>query len=291
MAPPIHTRPTPLPARLLLAILPLIATGWGCAAVERACVYHPVQYPDGDWQPTGLDFEDAWFTAEDGTRLHGWFVPCENPTAVILFAHGVSGNVSSLAEPLKAFCQRHDAAVLAFDYRGYGRSEGSPSEQGLYQDARAARRWLAERMDISESEIVLMGRSLGGAVMVELAASAGARGLVLESTFTSLPDVARQHCPHMPVGWMMRTRFDSLSKIGEYHGPLLLSHGDADRVINFAKAERLFASANEPKQFIRIAGADHQDPPDEAYHQELSAFLASLRDDVTLVRLPAVYPH
>ena len=132
----------------------------------------PSRYPAGDWQPAGLAFEDAWFTAKDGTRLHGWYVPHPQPRAVVLFCHGNGGNVALWADVLRILHDRMGVTAMGFDYRGYGRSEGTPSEAGVLADARAARTWLAQRAGIAENQIVLMGRSLGGAVAVDLAAEA-----------------------------------------------------------------------------------------------------------------------
>ena len=139
----------------------------------------------------------------------------------MLFCHGNGGNITHRVDALKMLHRRAGVSVLIFDYRGYGRSEGKPSEAGVLADARAARAWLAAREKIAEADVVLMGESLGGAVAVDLAARDGARALVLESTFSSLPDVAAYHYPWLPVRWVMRTRFDSAGKIGDYHGPLL----------------------------------------------------------------------
>ena len=180
------------------------------------------------------------------------------------------------ADALKELHDRHAVTVLGFDYRGYGRSAGVPSEAGLLQDARAAREWLAKRTGIAEREIVLMGRSLGGGVVVDLAAKDGARGLILESTFTSLPDVADHHLPLVPSRLLMQNRFNSLSKIGQYQGPLLQSHGDADRVVPYALGKQLFEAAAGPKQFVAIEGGDHNSPQSEEYHRAFDTFIDSL---------------
>ena len=269
------------------ALILLAVSATGCARLQNAYIYRPEPYPAGDWSPSGLAWEDAWFSSSDGTRLHGWYVPCESPAATILFAHGIDGNVASLAPQLAAFCDRHCVSVMVFDYRGYGRSVGSPDEQGLYEDAAAARAWLAEREGILPADIVLMGRSLGAAVMVDLAAREGARGLILESAFTSLPDVVEQHTLGIPVDWLLTSRFASIEKIGRYHGPLLMCHGELDSVIGLEQGRALFEAANPPKQFVTIAGADHQDPPDEDWHRTLDEFLAGLRP-LGLARLPRV---
>ena len=243
--------------------------------LERSLVFAPSRYPAGDWRPAGLDFEDAWFRAADGTRLHGWYVRHPQPRAVVMFCHGNAGNVALWADALRTLHGRMGVTVMGFDYRGYGRSEGVPSEAGVLADARAARTWLAQRAGIDEHQVVLMGRSLGGAVAVDLAAD-GARGLVLESTFTSMPEVGHVALPWLPVRTLMRTQFNSLAKIRSYRGPLLQSHGTADRLIPFAMGRQLFAAANEPKQFIAIPGGDHNDPQTEEYYAALSAFLDRL---------------
>jgi fermentation-respiration switch protein FrsA (DUF1100 family) len=194
---------------------------------------------------------------------------------VVLFAGGNAGNVTQFSGMLKTL---HELGVstLAFDYRGYGRSHGKPNETGVLADARAARAWLAKRAGIDERDVVLMGRSLGGGVMVDLAGRDGARALIVESTFTSIPDVAAVHYPLVPVRWLMRTRLDSVGKIANYHGPLLISHGNADKIVPFALGQQLFTAANEPKQFYVIAGGDHNDPPPVEYYRELDKFFTSL---------------
>ncbi|HUG90691.1 MAG TPA: alpha/beta hydrolase [Planctomycetaceae bacterium] len=275
-------------SRLLAAALALsvLAAGpCGCRSMlrvsplarwERSQVYQPARYPNGNWFPAGLTFEDAWFAAEDGTQLHGWYVPHEDPRAVVLFAHGNAGNLSHRTETLRILHDRHRLSVLIFDYRGYGRSDGVPGERGLLQDARAARAWLAERARVSERDIVLMGRSLGGGVTVDLASSDGARGLVLASTFTSLPEVADRLIPLVPARLLMQDRFDSISKLGSYEGPLLISHGDADEVIPYEMGRRLFDVHRGPKRFITIPGGRHNSEQTEEYRRALDEFIDAL---------------
>ncbi len=243
--------------------------------MENSLIYFPSVYPEGIWNPPGLKFEDAWFEASDGTQLHGWYVPHSTPRAVALFAHGNAGNLSHRYELLEHLSQL-GVSVMIFDYRGYGRSGGTPSEAGILDDARAARRWLARRAGIKESDIVLMGESLGGGVMVDLAARDGARGLVLENTFTSLPDVAAFHYPILPVKLLMRTQLNSAAKIGNYHGPLLQLHGDADTIIPYKIGRQLFTAANEPKTFVTIPGGDHNDPRTPEFYAAVDRFLSEL---------------
>jgi fermentation-respiration switch protein FrsA (DUF1100 family) len=243
--------------------------------MENSLIYFPSVYPEGIRDPPGLQFEDAWFESADGTKLHGWYVPHANPRAVLLVAHGNAGNLSHRYELLQQLAAL-GVSTMIFDYRGYGRSAGVPGEEGILADARAARRWLATRAGVDENEIVLMGESLGAGVMVDLASRDGARALVLENAFTSLPDVAAFHYPWLPVRTLMRTRMDSAAKIGKFRGPLLQVHGDADTIIPFAIGQQLHAAANEPKTFLTISGGDHNDPRSPAFFAALDRFLSEL---------------
>jgi len=243
---------------------------------ENSLIFFPSRYPEGDWQPRDLHFEDAWFQAPDGTRLHGWYLPCDQPRAQVLFAHGNAGHLAYRADFLRVLQQQLQVAVLAFDYRGYGRSEGSPSERGVLADARSARDWLSQRAGVRPQDIVLLGESIGGAVVVDVAAADGARGLILENTFNSLPDVAAHHFHLLPVRLLLRTRLDSAAAIPRYHGPLLQCHGDADSIVPFELGVRLHEAANQPKQFVVIAGGDHNDPRSAAWLASIDRFLDNL---------------
>ena len=225
----------------------------GCAVVEQRVIYGPNRYLQSWEQPTpseteGLVIEEVQFNSLDGTRLYGWFVQPKHtkPDNVILFAHGRSENVSSLKNRLFEFVKRHQVAVLVFDYRGYGKSDGRPSEEGLYIDVTAARDWLAYRTGIPPSEVILMGRSLGAAVAIDIAARDGAKALIIESGFTSLPDVVRHHTRNLVAGRIFQARFDSQRKIGNYAGPVFISHGKSDKVIPEAHGIRLCKPQRTP---------------------------------------------
>lgn len=245
--------------------------------LENLLVYPTWQIPPGDWNPTEFAFEEARFHSTDGTSLHGWYLAHPAPKAYVLYCHGNGEDVARLGEYMAVLRDRHQISILAFDYRGYGLSEGRPGEAGIVADTLAAQQWLAGRAAIAPSDILLWGRSIGGAVAVQAAAAQGARGLILERTFTSLPDVAARHYPWLPVRWLMRNRFDSLARIGVYQGPLLQSHGTADEVVPFELGVRLFeAAAAAPKRLVTMVGVTHNGPNSEDYYTELHQFLENL---------------
>ncbi len=242
-------------------------------ALENQLVYMPEKYPHGDWSPP-LPVEDVYFTSVDGTPLHGWYWQHPNSIAPILFLHGVGGNVTQWLEPLWGFHEAAGTSILVFDYRGFGRSAGRPTESGLIADARAARQFLAEKEQTGEEDVVLVGRSLGGGVALQLAAQDGARAVILERTFTSLPAAAANCYPFFPTQQFMRNRFDSLTAISHYRGPLLQSHGTSDTTIPFAMGESLFAAAaSSRKEFIAISGGRHNDAQPDGYYRRVREFL------------------
>lgn len=243
---------------------------------EQGIAFHPSKYPAGEWKPTTMIYQDAWFKSADGTRLHGWFVPHSQPKATVLVLHGNAGNITQLTESLTRLNKRHNVSLLAFDYRGYGRSDGTPSEDGLYDDARAARAWLAEKNGIREKDVVLIGHELGGAVAAKLAGEDGARGLVLVSTFTSLKAVGQRYLPLMPAGMLMKMKFDTVGSLKSYGGPLLVAHGDKDEVIPYSQAIEILGAARGPKELVTIKGGKHATAPSEDYYDTLDRFLGQL---------------
>ncbi|MBL9080498.1 MAG: alpha/beta hydrolase [Planctomycetales bacterium] len=244
--------------------------------VENRLIFAPTRNPRGTWNPPTSQGESVSFAASDGTKLTGWYLPHRQPSAVVLFACGNGGNVSYWADYFRTLQLQTRAAIFGFNYRGYGTSEGSPSEKGVLDDARSARRWLATREQVPEDQIVLIGRSLGGGVVVDLAQD-GCRALVVESSFTSLPDVAARIYPFLPVRYVMRTRFDSLRKISAYDGPLFVSHGDADDLIPITMGRALYDTApGNLKRFFTVEAGGHNDPQPPEYFRELAEFLEQL---------------
>jgi fermentation-respiration switch protein FrsA (DUF1100 family) len=191
-------------------------------------------------------------------------------------AHGNAGNITHRVDRIMAWQQSLNASVFVFDYRGYGRSAGRPNEFGMYQDARAAYRWLTTNKGIAPDDVVFFGESLGTAVVLQLALEVPPRALILESPLTSAVDVGQRMFPWLPVRWIMRNRFASVEKIGRYHGPLLIIHGTHDTIIPFTMGQTLFDRANQPKRFYAVTGADHNEVAvvgGRAYMQAMDAFL------------------
>ena len=223
---------------------------------ERAFIYYPVRELTGTPASFGLAYRDVWFQADDGVRLHGWLIPGARPTT-LLWSHGNAGNIGHRLDNIREIHQRLGIGVFIFDYRGYGQSEGSPTEAGLYRDARAAREALVRDGGVPSERIVYFGRSLGAAVALELALAHPPRGLILESPFLSVQAMANRTLPGS--GYLFKSRFDSLARIGRLRAPLLILHGDADEVVPYEHGRRLWEAASEPKAFYTIARARHND--------------------------------
>jgi fermentation-respiration switch protein FrsA (DUF1100 family) len=255
--------------RPLAWLLGLVAVAYGgvlivLMALENSLVYYPVPASE-DWgaRPDGVS--DVDLISAEGTSIHAWWAPAAGARGAVLYCHGNAGNLSHRADSIAALNRVVGESVLIFDYPGYGQSGGRPSEAGCYAAADAAYDWLVERQKIAPEHIVLYGGSLGGGVAVDLASRRPHRALVLMKTFTALPDVARTQFPWLPVRWLMRNRFDNLAKIGRCHRPVFIAHGTADSVVPFELGCRLFAAANEPKEFLRIEGGDHNEPAPDFY--------------------------
>jgi len=228
---------------------------------EHSQVYHPDRIFQATGRELGRPFEDVLFRSGDGLELNGWFFPADTnstrSTQVILLCHGNGGNISHRLEMAKALLNV-GVNVFLFDYRGYGRSQGHPDEQGTYLDAEAAYRWLQQR-GFAVENIILFGESLGGGVVADLASRLACGGVVLQSTFTSIADVGAELFPWLPVRWLAHIKYDTLSKLPQIKVPVLVMHSRADRLIRFAHGQKNFNAANEPKLFCELEG-DHNDP-------------------------------
>jgi len=204
----------------------------------------------------GLPFEEVFVTASDGPRLHAWFFPAKPGLGrghlALLLCHGNGGNIGHRLGFYKAWLEL-GVNVFTFDYRGYGRSEGTPDEEGTYLDGQAATQWLRVRGFASEN-IILLGKSLGGGVAAGLARREQVGGLILQSTFTSIADIGADLFPWLPVRRLHRIRYDTHGKLPRIDVPVLIAHSRGDDLIKFSHAEKNFAAANAPKSFLEIAG-------------------------------------
>lgn len=243
-------------------------------AFEDSLIY----FPTGGGRVTAPG-QDVWLQAADGVKLHAFHGDPGGAERTLLYLHGNAGNLAGRSTIIEFFL-RQGVRVLALDYRGYGQSEGKPSEAGLYADALAAYRWLAAREPAQR--IVVFGESLGGGPGCELAATRPVGGVVLLSTFTSVPDMAALTFPWLPVRLLARTRFDNLSKISRIEAPKLIIHSRRDEVVPFAMAERLARAARPPVQQLWLEQSLHND----AYFVDGQRLGAALRSFVA--SLPAV---
>jgi len=228
---------------------------------EHSQVYHPDRVLTATGAELDRRFEDVIFKAGDGVELNGWFFPAStnSPRArlVVLVCHGNAGNIGHRLETCAALLAT-GAGVFVFDYRGYGKSRGWPSEEGTYLDAQAAYHWLRQQ-GVSGTNIIAFGESLGGGIAAELAVREPVGALVLQSTFTSIPDIGADLFPWLPVRWLATIRYDTRSKLPRLKLPVLVMHSRADEIIPFRHGQRNFAVANEPKLFWELTGG-HNEP-------------------------------
>ncbi len=207
----------------------------------------------GNPHDIGLDFEEVWLRTGDGINVHSWYVPASGAGRVLIFFHGNAGNISHRLDTLRLL-NAMGLNVLMVEYRGYGQSEGTPSERGTRLDALAAWDHLEAQRGFKAGDIVLFGRSLGGAVAAQLAQERRPAGLVLESTFTSVPDIGAEVYPWLPVRLLSSMRYDSLSAVKAFEFPVLVVHSKRDEIIPYHHGRRLFEAARPPKQFLEIDG-------------------------------------
>jgi fermentation-respiration switch protein FrsA (DUF1100 family) len=265
-----------------ISIVSVFAIGYAVLAValffyQPNLLYFP-DMPSREIEATpadiGLGFEALTLTTRDDEQLDAWFIPADPARGVLLFCHGNAGNISHRLESIRLFHEL-GLSVLIFDYRGYGQSSGKPTEKGSYRDADAAWHYLVTQRGIPAEHIILFGRSLGASVAADLATRQSAAAVILESGFTSVPDLAAKFYPWLPVRWLSRYQYDTRKKLADIHSPVLIVHSRDDEIISYANGERLFEAANEPKQFLQLRGG-HNDGffvSGKDYIQGLDSFL------------------
>jgi fermentation-respiration switch protein FrsA (DUF1100 family) len=227
---------------------------------EKGIVFFPESHLEATPKDYRMDdYEDVFFPAKDGTRLHGWFVSGPDERAVLLWFHGNAGNISHRLHNLKKLHDALQIPIFIFDYREYGMSEGEISKSGTFSDAQGAFRYLIDEKGIKSSSVLLFGRSLGTALAVDIASKEQCLGIILEAAFTSTDDIMQRYFPFFTPPRMSGVKYDSLSLIHHIQSPILFIHGQHDQTIPVSMARRLFETARGPKEFYEIPGADHND--------------------------------
>ena len=272
-----NTRVT-LASGFILGLVVVAFVFW--SQLEKRYIFFPT--PDIEQTPgeVGVEYEEVFFTTDDGIELHGWYLPGSGEVTWLWF-HGNGGNISHRVDELALFRHRLGVNQFIFDYRGYGRSPGTPSEKGTYLDSRAALEYLLSRPDVVPEKIVYFGRSLGAAIAVELAANREPLALVLVAPFSSIADMAKVAFPFTPFHLLVRGRYDSVTRIRGIHRPVLILHGDQDATVPLVQGKKLFEAANQPKRFQSLIGTAHNDTyiaGGGSYWDTMSEFLGSIGD-------------
>ena len=225
--------------------------GLGLFFMQSQFIYSPSKEVSCNPEDIGLEYEDVSFLTEDGLKLSGWYVPSEGSGFTVLFCHGNGGNIMHRLDSISIFYNL-GLSCFIFDYRGYGNSEGAPTEEGTYLDAAAAYNWL--RREKQARDIIILGKSLGGCIAAELAGKVPAAGLVLESTFTSYLDIGRKYYPYMPVKWFAKFKYPTSYYIKDVNSPVMILHSRDDELVDFEFGRQLYSAANNPKKFVEISG-------------------------------------
>jgi fermentation-respiration switch protein FrsA (DUF1100 family) len=225
--------------------------------LQSKLLYCPVKALCYSPEELGLEFEEVTLTTSDDVKLNGWYIPAPKAKFTVLFLHGNGGNIMHRLDSIQMFYNL-GLNCFVFDYRGYGKSMGKPTEQGTYLDAAAAYGWLTKEKGIKPQDIIIFGRSLGGSIAAELARKVEAGSLVLESTFTSYVSMGKKFYWYMPVKWFARYKYNTLKYLGDVKCPVMVIHSPDDEIIPFEFGRQLYIAANEPKKFVEISGG-HND--------------------------------
>ena len=253
---------------------------FGIDALINSQLFFPDSEMAAEPAEFGMAFEDQWIDTSDGVRLHSWWIPAHQPKAVLLFFHGNAGNISHRLHNLRLL-HGMGISTLIPDYRGYGRSGGRPDEKGFYRDAQAAYVAAAKRAGETKCRLVVFGRSLGGAAAVSVGGLKAVSGVILESTFTNLGDMAKSLYLLPGLDKLLGGRFDSDERIQDIKAPLLFIHGNRDQIVPLSLGRRLYERASGPKAFFTVEGAGHNDTVNTGgaeYLTRIAAFLDGLAE-------------
>ncbi|MGB7580966.1 MAG: alpha/beta hydrolase [Sedimentisphaerales bacterium] len=238
---------------IVLICLAYLGLGLFLYYMQSRFLYEPVRQIPYTPAELGLNFEEVYFKTGDRFRLHGWFVPAPNAQFTVLYCHGNGGNMMYFLDTVN-FLNKLGLNCFVFDYRGYGESQGAPSENGTYLDARAAYRWLTKKKGVAPQQIILFGWSLGGSIAAYLATKFKSAALVIESAFTSYPAIGQKFYPYMPVKWFARFDYPAIEYVRKVTCPVLVIHSRNDEIIPFELGLKIYDAANEPKKFVEIFG-------------------------------------
>ena len=254
-----------------IAVIVYVVFGVILFLFQKRFIYQPRRGVTQTPEIIGVEFETVRLTTADGVSLSAWYVPSSMDRGTVLFCHGNAGNISGRLPTIGKF-HALGLNVMIFDYRGYGDSGGSPGEKGTYLDAEAAWDHLIDVRNARPERIVVFGRSLGGAIAAKLAVDRKPAAAILESTFTSIPDLARRMYPVYPTRLLARVRYDTIKRIGDLSCPVLILHSPDDEIIPYAHGRKLFEAAPEPKEFVEMTGG-HNDPRPSDYQNILGDFI------------------
>ncbi|MFC1534070.1 alpha/beta hydrolase [Thermodesulfobacteriota bacterium] len=247
--------------------------------IENFFIFFPQSSYDFTPEGLHLDYKDVHFNSVDGVKLHGWFFPLNREYPVVLFCHGNAGNISHRLDNIRLILERK-IQVFIFDYRGYGKSAGSPSEKGIYMDGQAAYDYLVNKEHIAPENIVLFGRSLGAAVAIDMALQNDVRSVIIESGFVSTKDMAKSMFLFNIISFILPPNYNNLEKIAHIRVPKLIIHGEDDEIVPFRMGKSLFHASKEPKYFFPLKGAGHNDTyivGGEKYFQIITSFIRDSR--------------
>ena len=264
---------------LLIIFIAYSILAWSVYFMQSSFMYRPVRNVPYTPADMGLLYEKVALKTEDSLKIAAWFIPCEKAKMTVLFCHGNGGNMAHRLDTINILNEL-GLNCLIFDYRGYGDSQGKPSENGTYLDAQAAWKWLTHKKGIRAEQIILFGRSLGGSVAANLAAGTDPAGLILESAFTSFPAIGAKYYPYLPVKLFAAYNYNTVESLKNVNCPLLVMHSKRDEIIPYEFGPQIYEAANEPKEFVEIFGC-HNDGflfSGETYRNAWSNWLGSIHE-------------
>lgn len=241
----------------LIVVIAYSVVGWSLYFLQPRFLYCPVREITYTPADINLTFEKIALKTEDNLKISAWYIPADNARYTVLFCHGNAGNMTHRLDTINIFNEL-GLNCLVFDYRGYGDSQGIPTEEGTYRDAMAAWKWLTDIRKVHPDRIIVFGRSLGGSVAANLASRVRPKGLVLESAFTSYENIGKKFYPYMPVHLFAKFTYDTMGSLRQHDGPVMIIHSRNDEIVPFEFGLRLYEAAGEPKTFVEISGS-HND--------------------------------